>query len=698
MLNESLLERAHKEFQVISGQSFGTVTADIHGALDALAIAPGQLNERLMRYFNVDSATKAWQQLLHYGALEFIPGIDPDEASLYLPHIPGLLWQDFAGTLADELGDPVRVVLDANSIGKQKTAVLNGAANTFWSTPDSAATSQTGTAEEVALVYLQRTTGTTQNISAKWHTAGNQRSWQWHIDTSGRVTIQTSTNGTDVVTTACTIAITGVVNPSRWVWLKRNFVPNDGAGNRVLTVSYSFDPISTDPALVSWTVLETVTTAGATSIFDSTAALTIGANANANARLTGRVGRYTLTGGTDFNPANYTSGNTFSSGGATWTRNGQAFIAGDGVHRVASSDAVRPQVARVPAVVGVRNELVATDTLSTQSVTVTAAQRTLSFRGNGTVTLSGASTAGPLIGTGVNDIVSLTFTPTAGPLTLTVSGTVNDAQLELGAARTSYQSVGAGRYDITQSGIPSVPCLFRGTSLTLFTESLLPAVSGGSIIVAGDKGIWSDSLTFAGGTFAWGPTTYTGGPAGLYADVVGQYDFGGFWSATALTTAQELAVVRYFKAAGSPVLWEQEANTLTGNNSNFATGLGNWAATGVATLTNPSEEAAVTNSSNNADGAFISSRPTVASEIYIIRARARVSASSARFRAVRSDSPFSTLTDASFSNTTSASISATLVAASAVTSIGVVPFQGNVAQVVTFDDVELRRLNPNPNP
>jgi hypothetical protein len=58
-------------------------------------------------------------------------------------------------------------------------------------------------------------------------------------------------------------------------------------------------------------------------------------------------------------------------------------------------------------------------TMSTQNVTSTAVPYTLSFWGTGTVTLSGTSTAGPLVGTGVNNRVSLTFTPSAGTLTLT---------------------------------------------------------------------------------------------------------------------------------------------------------------------------------------------------------------------------------------------------------------------------------------
>jgi hypothetical protein len=83
-------------------------------------------------------------------------------------------------------------------------------------------------------------------------------------------------------------------------------------------------------------------------------------------------------------------------------------------------------------------------TLATQNVAVTAQAYTLSFYGTGTVTLSGASTAGPLVGSGVFPARnSLTFTPTAGTLTLTVSGTVQYAQLEAGAFATSVIPTGS---------------------------------------------------------------------------------------------------------------------------------------------------------------------------------------------------------------------------------------------------------------
>jgi hypothetical protein len=139
-----------------------------------------------------------------------------------------------------------------------------------------------------------------------------------------------------------------------------------------------------------------------------------------------------------------------------------------GNHATQATTAARPRTVIHPDG-GVRNEVDGSDTLATQTVAVTAQERTLSFRGTGTVTLSGASTAGPLVGTGADDIVSLTFTPTAGSLTLTVSGTVNDAMLELGPVRTPYQKR-VNFLDVTEAGKRSIRRLyFNGTSHFLQT-------------------------------------------------------------------------------------------------------------------------------------------------------------------------------------------------------------------------------------
>jgi hypothetical protein len=77
------------------------------------------------------------------------------------------------------------------------------------------------------------------------------------------------------------------------------------------------------------------------------------------------------------------------------------------------------------------------DTLVTQNITTTASTYTVSFYGTGTITFSGTY-AGSLVGTGVSDRVSLTFTATAGTLINTISGTVENGQCENLSYATSY--------------------------------------------------------------------------------------------------------------------------------------------------------------------------------------------------------------------------------------------------------------------
>lgn len=86
------------------------------------------------------------------------------------------------------------------------------------------------------------------------------------------------------------------------------------------------------------------------------------------------------------------------------------------------------------------NVLLNSATLSTQTRTVTSgAFYTLTFFGTGTITMSGAF-AGTLQGTGAYPTkrVTRTFVTSGTSLTLTVSGTVQYAQLEVGLFPTSY--------------------------------------------------------------------------------------------------------------------------------------------------------------------------------------------------------------------------------------------------------------------
>jgi hypothetical protein len=127
------------------------------------------------------------------------------------------------------------------------------------------------------------------------------------------------------------------------------------------------------------------------------------------------------------------------------------------------------------------NVLLNSATLVTQSVTVTAQAYTLSFYGTGTVTLSGAST-GSLVGTGAfPQRVARTFTPTAGTLTCTVTGTVQNAQLEAGSFVTSYVPVTAAA--VTRNAdvaiIPTPPWLNAATG-SMRVNCIQEAWIGGS--------------------------------------------------------------------------------------------------------------------------------------------------------------------------------------------------------------------------
>ena len=125
---------------------------------------------------------------------------------------------------------------------------------------------------------------------------------------------------------------------------------------------------------------------------------------------------------------------------------------------------------------------------ATQNVTVAAVAHTLSFRGTGTITLSGTSTAGPLVGTGASDRVTLTFTPTAGTLTLTVSGSCTNVNLEAGAFASSWIET-AGASAARAADVLTVPVSALTYPLSLFAEfERVVDTGGGEFLLQIDAG------------------------------------------------------------------------------------------------------------------------------------------------------------------------------------------------------------------
>jgi hypothetical protein len=130
-----------------------------------------------------------------------------------------------------------------------------------------------------------------------------------------------------------------------------------------------------------------------------------------------------------------------------------------------------------------------TDTLATQTKTVTAVAHTLSFYGTGTVVLSGAHSA-TVVGTGsYPNRRTITFTPTAGNLTLTVTGTVQFGQLEAGLFCTSYiQNTGTGQVTRATDVAPILTAggnftsWYRATEGTVFVDVSTPITYNPSTI------------------------------------------------------------------------------------------------------------------------------------------------------------------------------------------------------------------------
>jgi hypothetical protein len=119
-------------------------------------------------------------------------------------------------------------------------------------------------------------------------------------------------------------------------------------------------------------------------------------------------------------------------------------------------------------------------TLITQSVTVTAVAHTLSFYGTGTVIISGTGT-GTLVGSGAFPTRStLTFTPTAGVVILTVTGTVTQAQLEVGAFATSYipTTAAAATRAADIANVSTLTPWFNNVEGTVYFEGQYGAANG----------------------------------------------------------------------------------------------------------------------------------------------------------------------------------------------------------------------------
>jgi len=154
-----------------------------------------------------------------------------------------------------------------------------------------------------------------------------------------------------------------------------------------------------------------------------------------------------------------------------------------GTHLTQATTANKPLVRR-----GMLNELLNSATPATQSVTCIAAPYTLALYGTGNVVLSGTG-AGTLTGTGASDLVVLNFTPTAGSVTFTKSGTVSSFGLFKGTW-TAAQILAEGGIPTTTATAASNPSAgkywwsFDGSNDSLLSGNL-GITNACTIVIAG---------------------------------------------------------------------------------------------------------------------------------------------------------------------------------------------------------------------
>lgn len=159
----------------------------------------------------------------------------------------------------------------------------------------------------------------------------------------------------------------------------------------------------------------------------------------------------------------------------TVTVNNLALVEISGNHASQSTSASRPVLsARV-------NQLLATATLSTQSVTTLAATYTLSFSGAGMVTATGTNI-------GVYTAGSNSLVCTAGTLTLTVVGSVTFADLRVtndGVGLPAYQRVTTST-DYAVTGFPYY-LQFDGTDDSMATGTITPGIDKAQVFAGARK-------------------------------------------------------------------------------------------------------------------------------------------------------------------------------------------------------------------
>jgi len=205
--------------------------------------------------------------------------------------------------------------------------VLPGTVGNYVSTPDRASWQITSDVEVVArLSLLDWTPSTNMVIVGQRNDLANQQSWSVFVGTTGLLRFMHTPSGFSSVIKDSTVPVPATDGLT--IWVKATLDVDNGAAGYDVKFYWAADQ-ATEPT--TWTQLgATVTTAGVTSAFNSSAAVEIGSrNAGANDLLKGTVRRVIVRNGIggpvigspDFT-ARWTGNTNIDAQGNVWTING----------------------------------------------------------------------------------------------------------------------------------------------------------------------------------------------------------------------------------------------------------------------------------------------------------------------------------------------------------------------------------------
>lgn len=238
-----------------------------------------------------------------------------------------------AGQLDDyEYGDAVLNHYRVTRVLPAPGLQVDGSSGSYASTPDAAALDIVGDIEvQVDITFETGETGAFRELISKYDATADQRSWTLRLTTTNQIQFAWTTAGTLATLTALTTTDSLNIEDGQRIAIRVLLDVNDGSGNRVARF-YTADSIDG-----TWTLFETVTVAGTTSIFSGTANISLPGTDDGTLFLLAGVihgakiisdpfGTATEVANPDF-PAEADGTASFADdAGRTWTVNGTAEI------------------------------------------------------------------------------------------------------------------------------------------------------------------------------------------------------------------------------------------------------------------------------------------------------------------------------------------------------------------------------------